>query len=214
VVQADGRDDLGKVQWPAPGSDAKDFFFGGGVKELSDSTSPNAHWMDGSSSGLRVYDIAANGPQMRFSVGKQPASGEVQQPDAGIAADAGAGPGSITDAGTPSSVPDASSGADAGKDGAAAPAQPFDAAVRVDAGGAAPSNESGTAVGRDGDGATSVQAPGADAQTAGPSDELSQGEEGCTLQPRGQRHGSRPGLVLLALLGAALVSRRRNVRRR
>jgi hypothetical protein len=74
VVQADGLEQLGLTQWPRPGSDAKDFFIGGGTAELSDATKPNAKWATGSASGLRVYDIGPNGREIRFSVGGAPAT--------------------------------------------------------------------------------------------------------------------------------------------
>jgi M6 family metalloprotease-like protein len=95
VVQADGRDDLGAVQWPSPGSDPKDFFFGGGTMELADGTKPSTRWMDGTSSGLRVHEIGPNGAEMRFLVGtKPPTDDSVLRPDGGpstaLSSDAGA----------------------------------------------------------------------------------------------------------------------------
>jgi M6 family metalloprotease-like protein/MYXO-CTERM domain-containing protein len=86
VVQADGRDDLGRTQWPSPGSDAKDFFVAGGVDELADGTKPSTRWRDGTSSGLRVYDIGPSGAEMRFWVGTgTPQDDSVLRPDAGAA---------------------------------------------------------------------------------------------------------------------------------
>ncbi|MET0343405.1 MAG: M6 family metalloprotease domain-containing protein [Polyangiales bacterium] len=69
VVQADGLDQLGGTQWPRPGSDPNDFFFGGGRSEISDATTPNTRWASGAPSGLRVHGIGPKGPQMAFSVG-------------------------------------------------------------------------------------------------------------------------------------------------
>ena len=69
VVQADGLEQLGLTQWPRPGSDPRDFFFAGGVTELSDATSPSARWANGSPSGLRVYGVDPTGREIRFSVG-------------------------------------------------------------------------------------------------------------------------------------------------
>ena len=68
VVQADGKDDLGKTMWPSPGSDTNDFFKGT-QSEFSSSTMPRSSWNDGSASGLRVHSIGASGPEMTFAVG-------------------------------------------------------------------------------------------------------------------------------------------------
>lgn len=69
VVQADGKKDLDQTMWPSPGSDAKDFFHAGGVDEFSEATFATAKWNDGSSSGLRFYDVSAIGERMTFKVG-------------------------------------------------------------------------------------------------------------------------------------------------
>lgn len=210
VVQADGRDDLGAVQWPSPGSDPRDFFFGAGVKEFSDSTTPNAHWMDKSNSGLRVYDIAANGAEMRFSVGKQAPTGDVLRPDAGVMADAGPGPGSNPDAG--------STGApDAGKDADTGPAPPRDAAVSFDASGAdAGTTSAASDAGRDAgtpsapDAAGPGLPPDAGATPSVPTGSTPSGSDddgGCSLRPADQ--GARADLWLVSLLGMALLARRR-----
>lgn len=210
VVQADGRDDLGKVQWPSPGSDAKDFFFGGGVSEFSDTTTPNAQWMDKSSSGLRVYDIAANGTEMRFSVGKQAPTGDVLRPDGGVIADAGPGPGATSDAGSMGAV-------DAGRDAGTGPSQPSDAATPMEAG-----SDASAGVGRDAgqstsadastttDASTSLPQPGSDAQVSVPGDEKSDDDEGCALRSPGAHDDAGLGLWLLGLLGSALLWRRRS----
>jgi M6 family metalloprotease-like protein len=209
VVQADGRDDLGKVQWPSPGSDAKDFFFGGGVSEFSDSTTPNAQWMDKSSSGLRVYGITANGMEMRFSVGKQAPSGEVLRPDGGVIVDAGTPPGAGSDAG-------ATSTPDAGSDAGAGPRQPIDAAAPMEAGTAAgPDRDAGQSASADTGAAPSTDAAvgpvalGGDAQVSVPGDEASSDQEGCALRTPGARDAAGLGVWLLALLGSALLWRRR-----
>ncbi|MET0286410.1 MAG: M6 family metalloprotease domain-containing protein [Polyangiales bacterium] len=106
VVQADGRDDLGATQWPSPGSDAKDFFFGGGVDELADGTKPSTRWRDGTSSGLRVYDIAPNGREMRFSVGTGTPDDSVLRHDAGVAVEDASVPDAAVDAGHDAGSPE------------------------------------------------------------------------------------------------------------
>jgi MYXO-CTERM domain-containing protein len=69
VVQADGKKDLDKTTWPAPGSDPNDFFRSGARAEFSPSTTPSSSWNNGSASGLRVHSITAGGTEMTFSVG-------------------------------------------------------------------------------------------------------------------------------------------------
>ena len=80
VVQADGKKDLDKTMWPEPGSDAKDYFHGGGVSEFSDAKFATAKWNNGSASGLRVYEVAAISDDMQFKVGNGPI---VVDPNAG-----------------------------------------------------------------------------------------------------------------------------------
>ena len=69
VVQADGKKDLDQTMWPEPGSDADDFFHGGGVSEFSAQSFATASWNDESASGLRIYDVSVAGPEMTFKVG-------------------------------------------------------------------------------------------------------------------------------------------------
>ena len=69
VVQADGMRELDEEQWPMPGSDASDFYHSGTKTEFSATTNPSSAWNDGSASGLRIYEISANGPMMTFAVG-------------------------------------------------------------------------------------------------------------------------------------------------
>jgi M6 family metalloprotease-like protein len=69
VVQADGLRQLDETQWPMPGSDEDDFFHAGTSSEVSDSTSPSTHFNDGDDSGLRIYEISADGDMMTFAVG-------------------------------------------------------------------------------------------------------------------------------------------------
>jgi M6 family metalloprotease-like protein len=69
VVQADGMRELDAEQWPMPGSDASDFYHSGTKTEFSATTNPSSAWNDRSASGLRIYEISANGPMMTFAVG-------------------------------------------------------------------------------------------------------------------------------------------------
>jgi M6 family metalloprotease-like protein len=106
VVQGGGSRILSETNWPSPGSAATDFFYQGNNSELGDTTKPTSAWNNGSASGLRIYDISANAPQMTFSVGT------------GIIADGGADAG--PDAGrdiSPDSARDTNGMRDA-KDGA------------------------------------------------------------------------------------------------
>jgi M6 family metalloprotease-like protein len=97
VVQADGMRELDQEQWPMPGSDASDFYHAGTKTEFSATTTPSSAWNDDSASGLRIYEISANGPMMTFAVG----SGT---PGPGIGGGAGlggmAGAGGMTNGGT------------------------------------------------------------------------------------------------------------------
>jgi len=69
VVQGGGTRILSETTWPSPGSAATDFFYKGNNSEFSATTEPASTWNNGAASGLRIYDISANGPQMTFSVG-------------------------------------------------------------------------------------------------------------------------------------------------
>jgi M6 family metalloprotease-like protein len=69
VVQGGGTRILSATTWPSPGTAATDFFYKGNNSEISGTTKPASTWNNGSASGLRIYDISANGPQMTFSVG-------------------------------------------------------------------------------------------------------------------------------------------------
>jgi len=69
VVQGGGTRVLSATTWPSPGTAATDFFYKGNNSEFSASTKPASVWNNNSASGLRIYDISANGAQMTFSVG-------------------------------------------------------------------------------------------------------------------------------------------------
>ena len=69
VVQGGGTRILSATTWPSPGTAATDFFYKGNNSEISATTKPASSWNSGSASGLRIYDISTNSPQMNFSVG-------------------------------------------------------------------------------------------------------------------------------------------------
>lgn len=69
VVQGGGKRVLSATTWPDPGTAATDFFYKGNNSEISGKTTPASKWNNGSDSGLRIYDIGANGSRMTFSVG-------------------------------------------------------------------------------------------------------------------------------------------------
>lgn len=81
VVQADGKKELDQTMWPEPGSDAKDYFYGGGVSEFSGAKFATAKWNDGSASDLRIYEVAAISENMQFKVGNGPV---VLEPNGGM----------------------------------------------------------------------------------------------------------------------------------
>ena len=87
VVQGGGSRVLSSTMWPSPGTAATDFFYKGNNSEISGSTKPASAWNNGSASGLRIYDISANGAQMTFSVGTGPL------PDGGVMPGPDASPG-------------------------------------------------------------------------------------------------------------------------
>ena len=72
VVQGGGTRILSATTWPSPGTAATDFFYKGNNSEFGAATKPASTWNNNSASGLRIYDISANGPQMTFSVGTGP----------------------------------------------------------------------------------------------------------------------------------------------
>jgi MYXO-CTERM domain-containing protein len=96
VVQGGGTRILSATTWPSPGTAATDFFYKGNNSEFSASTKPASAWNNKSASGLRIYDISANGAQMTFSVGSGalPDGGPVAGSDGGLDAP----PDSVNDA--------------------------------------------------------------------------------------------------------------------
>ena len=72
VVQADGMDELGKEQWPDPGSDAKDYFSKATGAAFGAATVPPSKWNNGTASGLNLHDIGAAADTMGFYLGTGP----------------------------------------------------------------------------------------------------------------------------------------------
>lgn len=69
VVQADGKAELDKTMWPAPGSDPADYFTKATGAAFGAATLPSAKWNNGSASGLNLHDIGPAGDTISFYVG-------------------------------------------------------------------------------------------------------------------------------------------------
>lgn len=192
VVQADGKKDLDQTMWPNPGSDAKDFFHGGGVSEFSEKSFATAKWNDGSSSELRIYDIGPISEAMEFKVGHGPI---VEEPMGGAGGGAGAGAGA---AGAGDAGAGVSAGSGAG--GGAGSGGETSSAGASGLGGSASSAGSGGFA----PGVTSAGAGPASAPSASPEEEAS-----CACRAGAPSPGAG---AWLALLPAALLGRRRRRR--
>jgi M6 family metalloprotease-like protein len=195
VVQADGKKELDQTMWPEPGSDAKDFFQGGGVSEFSSAKFATAKWNDGSASELHIYEVAAISENMQFKVGNGP-----------IVIDPNGGMGGMSAGGT-------SLGGGAGTAGA--PIAGAGGAAVAGFGGVGGAGQNGIAGVMVGDGAPNVdvdggstsRAPGAGGSSSrapGASDDAGS----CACRLGRSIHGSRAALLALALL-TGLVHRRR-----
>jgi hypothetical protein len=68
LVQADGRFNL---ENNINRGDADDLFHEGGVNVFNDTTMPNAHWWDGTASGLSICNISSAGDTMSFVIGQK-----------------------------------------------------------------------------------------------------------------------------------------------
>jgi len=207
VVQADGKKDLDQTMWPEPGSDAKDFFQGGGVSEFSAAKFQTAKWNDGSASELHIYEVAAISEDMQFKVGNGP-----------IVADPNGGAGGTSGAGT-------SGAGTGGTNGGAAPTAGTNAAGSAGTSpatgggsGLAGGTSAGTTAGG-ASGATSVSGGGSTAAGSLNAAAPPQAEDGsCACRLPGlakmDRSPSRGRLasLLLTALAFALVRRRRRLR--
>jgi M6 family metalloprotease-like protein len=74
LEQADGQFHL---ENDTNSGDSGDLFASPGATTFSDTTTPNARWWDGSSSGLDIQNVSASGNTMTFTVGGAPASKSV-----------------------------------------------------------------------------------------------------------------------------------------
>jgi M6 family metalloprotease-like protein len=192
VVQADGKKELDQTMWPEPGSDAKDYFQGGGVSEFSAAKFATAKWNDGAASELRIYEVATISENMTFKVGNGP-----------IVADPNGGAGGMGTAG-------ASAGGAGGGGGAAV----MGGAGGV-AAGAAGANAGGAAAGASqaGSGGTAPAQPGATSGAAGSPNGSPAADDGsCACRLGGVNTGSGSAAGLLAVLGVLACARRRRVR--
>jgi M6 family metalloprotease-like protein len=219
VVQADGKKDLDQTMWPSPGSDAKDFFHGGGVKEFSDAKFATAKWNDGSSSGLRIYDVGPISESMAFKVG----TGTVVEPSGGAAGSGGgAAMGGMPTGGAAmggasmggasmggvAGVGGASVGGSAGSAGAASPSAGAGGlgGQAVGGGGAAGSSPTPAAGAGTGAGASAGTKPVPEVPAG-----AVEGDASCGCRIGGARETAFPALSAAALAVASLVRRRRRL---
>ncbi|RYZ05846.1 MAG: M6 family metalloprotease domain-containing protein [Myxococcales bacterium] len=200
VVQADGKKDLDQTMWPSPGSDAKDFFHGAGVSEFSGAKFSTAKWNDGTASELRIYEVGQVSEDMSFKVGNGPIAVE---PSAGAGAGgaAGVGGGGLAGAGGAggASGSGASSGGSAGSDGASGGT--LGGATGIAMGGAAASGAAGTSQAGTG-------GQGAPAPTTVTDEAFAAESASCACRAAGSPNGPATRLAALAVLGAAVLSRR------
>ena len=193
VVEADGRSDLSATMWPRPGSAASDFYVQGGNALLSDTSMPAARWNDGSSTGLKLYEISASGTRMTFAVGTGTAPPEVL--DGGVPPGADAGPSEPpTDGGAAGSV-------GAPTAGSAGSSQPtMDGGVAGSAGAAGNAGASGNA----GTGGASGSSGGASAAGGSPATTAPVGSgAGGTAGPSAGVSGALPGTGAAPATGIA-----------
>lgn len=190
VVQADGKKDLDQTMWPMPGSDAKDFFQGGGVSEFSSAKFATAKWNDGSASELHIYEVAASSENMAFKVG----NGPIVTPVGGSGGEGGSG-GSAGNGGASGGV---GIGGGAGAGGVAG---------SVVAGGPSGAGAGGGAVGAAGVGAGGTSST-AGTTSVNPAAPAASDEASCACQLAAPRqHG---GWSWLALAGLGWLRARRS----
>ena len=203
VVQGGGTRNLSATQWPSPGS-AKTDFFGKGINaEFATTTKPASAWNDGSSSGLRIYDIGASGPSIAFSVGVGPIAPTGEGGSAGVGGASSAGSGGAPSAGLGGALASGGSGSGAsagasvaGSFGSAAAGASAAASNTAGAGGAASSGVAGAFNGAAVAGTPSAPAPSAN------------GEAGCSCSTR-PTSSNRAAMALGALALVVGASRRR-----
>lgn len=192
VVQADGKKELDQTMWPEPGSDAKDYFQGGGVSEFSGAKFATAKWNDGSASELRIYEVAAISENMQFKVGNGPI---VIDPNGGMGGVGGTNGGAAT--------------AGAGMAGAAA------GTAGVSTGGAGGALSGSGAGGGGPVGIAGVMTADGAANIGGsqsaPAPASSAADGSCACRFGGSTRGAGAGLLGLALLGALVHRRRRRL---
>ena len=195
VVQADGKKDLDKTMWPEPGSDANDFFYGGGVTEFSAAKFATSKWNDGSTSELRIYDIAANSENIQFKVGNGPV---VIDPNGGSGGTAGSGGGNASGAGAGTGGGTTGGSVEAGGVAGALPASAGTAGSIMMNGGTGGAAAAGNTAG----------APSAG--TANPADAAGETDTACACRSVGAPASNRAGAWLFA--AAAVFLRRRRGR--
>jgi M6 family metalloprotease-like protein len=194
VVQADGKKDLDQTMWPEPGSDAKDYFHGGGVSEFSEAKFATAKWNDGSSSELRIYEVGPIGVEMTFKVGNGPI---VVDPNGG------GGSGGASGASGSGGSAAGSGGSAAGSGGSAAGSGGSAAGSGTSGGGSSGSGLGGSAGAMPSAGMAGSSA-GAMAAAPTPAGE----EASCACRVGGGQGSRSAGLTGLTLLAAAGIARR------
>lgn len=205
VVQADGKKDLDQTMWPEPGSDAKDYFQGGGVSEFSGAKFATAKWNDGSASELHIYEVAAISESMQFKVGNGPI---VAGPNGGAGGAGGTGGASGVSGGGAGGASGGGGFAGEGVAGSASGAATGGAGLTSGAGGGGPLGAAGVMVGGGAANMAGTPAAPASAPAAG----ADEGSCGCRVASSPRRSG--PPLLALALLGAFVRRRPRPFARR
>lgn len=205
VVQADGKKDLDQTTWPEPGSDAKDYFYGGGVNEFSGAKFQTAKWNDGTASQLHIYDVGPVSENMAFKVG----NGTITTPPAGGAGGMSAGGAG----GTMGSSGGASVGGTGNAAGGSATAGMSNGAgsagMSTSPGGSGTGG--GASGGASGSGMAGAATGGAPPSSAGAGTTMpGEGDAGCSCRTAGGSGSSSPwGLMLGAAVAAGLLQRRR-----
>jgi len=206
VVQADGKKELDQTMWPDPGSDAKDYFYGGGVSEFSGAKFQTAKWNDGTPSDLRIYDVGPVSENMAFKVG----NGPITTPPAG-------GAGSMGGNGGASGSTSSGGGLGAGgvNNGAGGSAAGNAAGGSSGSAGSGMNSSAGTASGVAGaassSGAGGAATGGAAAMVAGAgATQPGESDAGCGCRAAGGSGSASPwGVMVGAALAAGLLQRRR-----
>ena len=80
VMEADGKEDLIKSQWPNPRSQSSDFFFSGNSSRFDLNSTPNSKWYDGTGH-LKITDFGPPGDTISFTLDNGETSLYARNPD-------------------------------------------------------------------------------------------------------------------------------------